>query len=315
MQRWGGSLLRRVGSCAAVVVSAWAVASCAATGTGTAAPPVLEDDSITIGSFDFAESHLLAEIYGQALEAHGIDVHLERGVGPREIVLPALSQGLVEFVPEYLGAALHFLSMGTSRPSPLAEENHAAITRALTGRPLVALRPSPAQNSNAFVVNRTIATRYRLRSISDLAAVASSLTFGGPPECPARPFCLLGLQRVYGIRFEHVLTLDAGGPLTQSALRDRQIDVALMFSTDPHLVRTDLVVLADDRGLQPADNITPLVRAEVVERWGEQFVGVVDDVSGRLTTGTLRRLNARMAADDLDPAAVARSWLTAEGIL
>lgn len=274
----------------------------------------LGDDAITVASFNFPESELLAEIYGQALRAGGFDTRLERGVGTRELVEPALASGLVEFVPEYAGTALEFLSLGAAEPTSDGAVTRAALRRAVTHDRIVALEPAPAQDANAVVVTRELADRYQLDEVSDLEAVAPQLTIGGPPECPTRPFCLAGLERVYGLQFENFLPLDAGGPLTHQALAGGHVDVAVLFTTDPKIDTPALAVLDDDRRLQPAENVVPLVRAEVVERWGDDLVRLVDGVSARLTTEDLRALNARVAAGD-SPATVAQRWLDGEGLV
>jgi osmoprotectant transport system substrate-binding protein len=273
----------------------------------------LGDQAITVASFDFPESELLAEIYAQALQAGGFETQLERRIGPRELVEPALASGLVEFVPEYSGTALEFLSLGAAEPTSDAAVTRAALRRTVDDDRIFALEPAPAQDANAVVVTRELADRYHLDEVSDLEAVAPRLTIGGPPECPSRPFCLEGLQRVYGLEFESFLPLDAGGPLTHQALAGGHVDVAVLFTTDPTLDTPALVVLDDDRRLQPAENVVPLVRAEVVERWGDDLVRLVDGVSARLTTDDLRALNARVTAGD-SPAAVARRWLDGEGL-
>jgi osmoprotectant transport system substrate-binding protein len=273
----------------------------------------LGDQSITVASFDFPESEVLAEIYAQALQAGGFDTRLEGRVGPRELVQPALASGLVEFVPEYSGTALEFLSLGAAEPTPDGAATHAALRRTVDHDRIVALEPAPAQDANAVVVTRNLADRYDLDEVSDLEAVAPQLTIGGPPECPTRPFCLAGLERVYGLQFENFLPLDAGGPLTHQALTGGHVDVAILFTTDPEVDTPALVVLDDDRRLQPAENVVPLVRAEVVERWGDDLVRLVDGVSARLATEDLRALNAGVAAGD-SPAAVAERWLDGEGL-
>jgi osmoprotectant transport system substrate-binding protein len=274
----------------------------------------LDDQAITVASFDFPESELLAEIYGQALEAGGYDVQFEHRLGPRELVQPALAAGLVEFVPEYSGTALEFLSLGGSEPQADAGATQAALRQVLDEDRIVTLAPAPAEDANAIAVTPAVADRYGLHDISDLAAVAARLTLGGPPECPARPFCLAGLERVYGLEFESFLPLDAGGPLTHQALAGGHVDVAVLFTTDPDIDADDLVVLNDDRHLQPAENVTPLVRAEIVERGGDHLVQLVDGVSARLATDDLRALNARVAGDGR-VADVAERWLADEGLL
>jgi osmoprotectant transport system substrate-binding protein len=271
----------------------------------------LGDEAITIGSFDFGESELLAEIYAVALEDKGFKIDRMFGLGPRELVQPALADGLLEFVPEYSGTALQFLSLNESKPASDVDATHDALIRALTGSAVVAMMPAPAQDANAFVVTRETSKRFDLATISDLEVVAPELTFGGPPECPTRPFCLLGLGQVYGLRFGDFLALDAGGPITHQALRDGYVDVALLFTTDPGLISRDLVVLADDRRQQPAENVTPLVRREILDRWGSEFEEIVDGVSMQMTTRDLRALNAQVA-EGIDPSTVAHKWLSLE---
>jgi osmoprotectant transport system substrate-binding protein len=273
----------------------------------------LGDQAITVASFNFPESELLADIYGRALVLGGYDVRFKNRLGPREFVQPALAEGLVEFVPEYLGTALEFLSLGDRHATADSKVVRAALGLALDGTRIVALSPAPAQDANALVVTPQTAARYNLRKISDLKAVAQSMIFGGPPECPTRPFCLEGLGQVYGLKFAHFLPLDSGGPLTHQALVGGHIDLALLFSTDPSIATDGLVVLTDDQGLQPAENVTPLIRAEVLERYGARLVRLVNAVSAALTTDQLRALNRRVAAGE-DPAAVADQWLITRGL-
>lgn len=274
----------------------------------------LEDRAITIASFDFPESVILAEIYAQALEAHGFAVGRQLGLGPRELVEPSLERGLVEFVPEYSGSALEFLTGGGGLATSDEDLTHRSLRDAFAERGVLVLAAAPAQDQNGFAVSRATADRYGLRSVSDLAPVASELAFGGPPECPERPLCLAGLRRVYGLDFARFTALDAGGPVTVSALRAGAVDVALLFTTDGAISENDFVLLEDDRGLKPAENVTPVVRSEVVEAHGQEFVRLVDSISGLLTTAELRELNARVAVGDEPPRQIAAAWLVDHGL-
>jgi osmoprotectant transport system substrate-binding protein len=278
----------------------------------TVTSSALDDDAVTIGSFNFAESALLSELYAQALEGQGYEVERAGQVGPREIVAPALVRGLLELVPEYAGTALTFLSLGDAQPTADQETTHEALSRSAAERGLVALAPSPAQDANAFVVTRATAERLGIERLSDLAPLAGDLTFGGPPECASRPLCLEGLRDLYGIEFKTVLALDPAGPRTREALQDGAIDVALMFTTTATIDSDDLVVLTDDRRLQPAENVTPLLRQDVVDRWGQDLVDTLDAVSERLSTDDLRRLNTML--DGRTPADVAAEWLQQQGL-
>jgi osmoprotectant transport system substrate-binding protein len=290
-----------------------ALSACAPSSDDDRAPTALGDDAITVGSFAFPESVLLAEIYSQALEAGGFTVERAFGLGPREFVGPALDGGLVELLPEYAGTALTFRSLGAARTSADIYATHRDLDHALAGSGVEALDSAPAQTANTFVVPRGVARQYHLQRLSDLIDVAGTLSFGGPPECPSRPLCLKGLQDRYGLRFAKVLALDAGGPLTHQALRDGGVDVALMFTTDPNL--DDYVELVDDKGLQPAENVTPLIRSDVVDRWGQDVTAIIDAVSRELDTRTLRELNAADAEEpgSDDVAAIATAWLQAQG--
>lgn len=273
----------------------------------------LGDDAVTIASFNFEESELLAELYAQALEARGIRVVRQMNLGPREIVGPSLERGLVELVPEYAGSLLGFLSRRDPTSSRIAD-TLARLRTELLGHGLHALEPAPAQDRNTFVVTSALAGRLGLETLSDLAAT-EDLVLGGPPECPERPLCLLGLQRVYGASFADFVPLDQAGPLTTDALRRGVVDVALLFSTSPQIVRHGFIELEDDRGLQPAENILPVVHGATLERFGPELARALDAVSRLLTTEELRAMNAAIAYGGVTPAHAARDWLLARGLV
>jgi osmoprotectant transport system substrate-binding protein len=274
----------------------------------TSTTPPRKPDAIRVAAFSFTESEILAELYAQALETKGYPVAPVLNAGPRELVQPALAEGLIDVVPEYAGSALAFLTLGALEGTASISETHDALTRVVTPSGLIALTPAPAQDANAIVVTRATADRFGLRDISDLAAVGSRLVFGGPPECAQRRLCLVGLESVYGLSFQEFIPLDTGGPLTLQALRSEGIDVALMFTTDPAIVSEGLIVLADDRGLQPSENITPLLRREVLSRYGEGVVQTLDAVSALLTTSDLRAMIGRVV-EGSTAREVAASWL------
>ena len=295
-----------------VVASVLVVSACSSSTASQRTESALADDAVTIGSFDFPESAVLAEVYGQALTAAGFHVQFKPSLGPRELVLPALRQGLVELVPEYAGTALQFLSLGAEQPSADVGITHAALVRALADDHVVAAAPAPAQDANAIVVTARTAARYHLATISDLAVVAPQLTFGGPPECPNRPFCLQGLNGTYGLAFRAFVPLDAGGPVSVQALVSGEVDVVLLFTTDPRIAVDGLVELVDDRHLQPAENVTPVLRKEVIDRWGADVLRLIDRLSSRLTTDDLRAMTGQLR-NGTQPAAVAAAWLASHG--
>jgi len=278
-------------------------------------PPGTGDRAvIAIGSFNFPESVLLAEIYGGALAAHGFPARVLPDLGSRELVDPALMSGLIQLVPEYAGSALEFASLGRRSATSSAEATNQALAASVAQAGLVVGRPAPAQDTNAIVVTAATAARYDLRSIADLARVAPRQVFGGPAECPGRPYCLPGLERTYGVRFRGFIPLDAAGPLTVQALDAGSVSAALLFSTNPDIHARHLVVLADDRGLQPAENITPLIRRDVVARYGAGLVAVLNKVSARLDTGSLRALDALVQLQGKAPRQVAANWLRSQGL-
>jgi len=199
-----------------------------------------------------------------ALAARGSPVQVQPDLGSRELVDPALMSGLIQLVPEYAGSALEFIGLGRLSATSNVGETNMALKELVAGQGLVVGRPAAAQDANAIVVTAASAARYRLRSIADLVVVAPRPVFGAPPECPGRAYCLPGLKRVYGLQFKEFVPLDAGGPLTLQALEAGNIDVALLFSADPGIPARHLMVLADDRGLQPAENVNPLLRRDVV---------------------------------------------------
>ena len=303
---------------AAFAAFAVAASACVATsdhGSGPGQRPGGNDAVITVGSFDFAESVLLANIYGQALAAKGFPVRIFPNLGTRELVDPALMSGLIQLVPEYAGSALQFATLGRRSATSNVEATSAALANSVAGRGLVVAHPAAAQDANAIVVTTTIAARYGLRSISDLAIASPHLIFGGPPECPERSYCLRGLTQTYRVRFKEFVPLDTGGPLTLQALSAGEIDAGLLFTTDPAIVAKHLVILTDDRGLQPAENIVPMVRRDAVAKYGPGLIAALDAVSARLSTKSLRALDSRVELDGRDPRAVAREWLRAQGLI
>ena len=269
---------------------------------------------ITVGSFDFPESVLLAYLYAGALSARGYPARVLPDLGARELVDPALMTGLIQLVPEYTGSALEFVSLGRVHATADVANTARTLERWMGERGITTARPAAAQDNNAIVVTAATAARYRLHTVSDLAAVAPGLIFGGPPECPERPYCLPGLRQTYGLRFRTFIGLDAGGQLTRQALQAGDISAALLFTTDPTIRDQHLVVLADNRGLQPAENVVPVLRRATAERYGTRLLATLNAVSARLSTTALTAVNAQVELDDRAPHAVAERWLRDQGL-
>ena len=270
--------------------------------------------TVVVASFNFPESELLAAIYGLAIRQAGIPVRLELDLGPRELVRPALEQGLADLVPEYVGTALNSMQPGAkvAWADPAAVRNALAV--AFAGWHIQVLTPAAAQDQNAVVVTRATAARLHLRTVSDLRRVAGRLTIGGTPECPKRPYCLPGLRSVYGLEFAAFEPFDTL-PQRVTALLDGVVDVAMLTTTDGNLATGNLVLLADDRHLQPAENVAPIVTDSATARYGKRLTGVLDEVSSRLTTNALLFLNWRVQVAGDDVVTEARAWLERQGIL
>jgi len=289
-------------------------AACTTASSQPAAPAPGSRAAITVGSFNFPESVLLAYLYADALAAKGYPVRVLPDLGTRELVEPALMEGLVQVVPEYTGAALQFVSLGRVNATSSVTTTASALARSMSGRGLVTGRPAAAQDGNAIVVTAATAARYKLGTISDLAKAAGRLIFGGPPECVENPACLPGLKLIYGLRFREFVPLDSGGPLTLQALTGGDIGAALLFTTDPAIRAQHLVVLADNRSLQPAENVVPVLRRATVDRFGAGLLSALNAVSARLSNAALTALDTQVELDGRAPRAVAERWLQAQGL-
>ena len=270
--------------------------------------------AVVVASFNFPESELLAAIYGLAIRHAGIPVQLRLDLGPRELVQPALEQGLVDVVPEYLGTALSSLEPRPGVPVSDPAAVRAALARALARWHVQVMTPAAAQDQNGVVVTAATARRLGLRKVSDLRRAASRLVLGGAPECPDRPYCLPGLRKVYGLGFARFLPLDTE-PQRVTALREGVVDVAVLDTTDGNLATGDLVLLSDDRHLQPAENVVPVITGSAMARYGNRLAGAVNAVSAQLTSKELLFLDWRVEVAEADVLAEARGWLERHGIL
>jgi osmoprotectant transport system substrate-binding protein len=264
--------------------------------------------TIRIASYDFSENQVLAAVYAEGLRREGLTVTLQPGVGTREVIEPALEQGVVDVVIDYLGTALEFVRPGLHQdPSP-PEQLHAALRQAFAPRGVAVLDAAAAEDQNGFAVTTAFAAAHRLSRLSDLAPLAGHLAFGGPPECVQRPLCLPGLQRVYGLHFGAVRTMSSRAA-TVEALLAGQIQVGMLETTDARLDEEVVRLLADDRALQPHENVVPLVRAAVLDRhWGGRLQAVVNSISARLTTAAVVELNRAVEIEGLSPARAAAQW-------
>jgi osmoprotectant transport system substrate-binding protein len=266
--------------------------------------------SITIGNQAFPESELLAQIYGQYLEANGFDVEYEAGIGSRETFITALQDGSIDLIPDYAGNALVYANPDAEETS--AEDVEAALPAALEELGLAVTAAAPGEDSDALVVTPEFAEANDLTTIGDLAPLSADITLGANTEF--EPRWRDGLAEVYdfeGWAFKAID--DYGGPGTLADLLAGAIQVADIYTTTPSIAANDLVVLEDDQDLFAAQNIIPLLNADVLT---DELAGLLDEVSALITTDVLLELNAEMAGDAKPSAAdVAEAWLTEQGLL
>ena len=286
--------------------------ACTTSPTNIARPSGPGKGTIIVGvSGSFTENQLVAEMYAQVLEHAGYTVQRQFDLRSREVSQSALESGQIDLKPEYLSSLLLYLDPnGEHSNDPRAVAAQVAARLAPSG--LSVLTPSPAQDQNTFVANAETAQRFGLTTMSSLAAAAGQLTLGAPPECPQRPYCLTGLKDVYGILFWDFVPLDAGGPQTVEALKNNDVQIGLLFSTDPSIEANGFVQLVDDKHLQDAENITPVIRTAVLN---DEVRRRLDGVSAALTTDNMTALIGKVVLDGQDIPTVARDFLRANDVL
>jgi osmoprotectant transport system substrate-binding protein len=302
--RWGRAVLL-------CVLLALGCVACARPSVG-AEPEPRDPGRVRIASFEFPESRVVAELYARALREAGIAVEVLSGLGTREVVAPALEQGQVDLVVDYAGSLLDYLGGSAAESHGSPERVHAALLARLAGRGLTGLAYAPAEDVNGFAVRADFARQHQLSRLSDLRALAGQLTFGGPPECPTRRYCLQGLQKTYGLRFAEFRPQPSRGA-TATALESGEIDVGLLETTSGRLGDRRLMLLVDDRSLQPRENLVPVVRVELVQRYGTRLTAPLDAVSTLLTTADLVRLNHIAAVNPVMPAEAVAAYLRLTG--
>lgn len=271
-------------------------------------------DAVVVGSANFSEQLILGNMYAELLEDRGVSVERRLNIGSRDTLFPALESGEITLVPEYTGALLVFRAEGEeeelkgSEPSQVTDRLREELPDGL-----VALEPAEAQNRGSLAVLPETAEEYELETYSDLAKVADELAVGGPPEFPTRYSGLVGLQEVYGIEeFGEFRALDAGGPLTAEALSSGQIDVARVFTTQGVIKDQGWVVLEDDKNMELAQNIVPVIREPALT---DEIQSALNELSAGLTTENLISLNERVEVDREDPEDVAREYLQENGLI
>jgi osmoprotectant transport system substrate-binding protein len=274
---------------------------------GAPETPVAPTDAIRFASYDFPENQILVEVYAEAARRAGLPVVVQHGIGTREVVSPALQQGVVDVVVDYLGTATLFARPAFPDLPETPEGMHAVLARTLGGRGVLVLDAARAEDQNGFAVTTSFAAANGVGTLSDLRDLSGRLVFGGPPECPDRPLCLEGLEQVYGLEFAEVLAMPSRGA-TVEALLSGDIQVGLLETTDARLAVAPVMLLVDDLALQPRENVIPLVRKDVADRWEGRLTEALDETSALLTTGDLVQLNRAVELDGLTPREAAMRW-------
>jgi osmoprotectant transport system substrate-binding protein len=273
--------------------------------------------TIKIGSDGFYESNLMAEIYAQDLEANGYTVdRTGMAIGARKVSAAALENRQIDLKPEYIGSGLAYYEPGKQTGDPKA--NQTELQNVLNGKGggITVLDYSPAADQNAFVVRADTASQFHLTKMSDLSAVQSQLKFGVATDCPTNPVCGAALKSAYGLDLSKATLLSACDTPMAQALLGKTIDVGELCSTQPDIAVNGWVVLQDDKQTQPADNIAPLVRNDYLAKVDKtSFEALLNAVSAKMDTATLTDLGKQVSVDKKDIAAVAKSWLQANGFV
>ena len=265
--------------------------------------------SVVVGSANFPESELLAEVYAIALQDKGVKATTKLNIGDREVYYPQVVKGAITIFPEYNGALLS----GEVDPTSTAKTT-AAVDAALTAKlpsSLEILNPAPAQDSDAMTVTAATAAKYHLKSIADLKPYASGWVLGAPSEFKTRPDGIPGLKANYGLTFKSFDPLDESGPLTLAALTGGKVQVADVFTTTPQIITDHLVSLSDPKSNFAAQNVIPLVyKADS----NSTITNTLNAISAKLTTSALLQMDNAVITDKQNYSTVATAFLQTIGI-
>jgi osmoprotectant transport system substrate-binding protein len=299
------------------VLTSLGLAACGSSGGGSSSSsgssnplsPSAAKGTVVVGSANFPENELLAEIYVLALQGKGVKVTPKFNIGAREVYYPQISKGAISIIPEYNGALLT-TSVDTSSTAATTAEVDAALRSKLPAS-LEILNPSSAQDKDSVTVTQALAAKDHLKSIADLKPFAKNLVIGGPPEFKTRTDGLVGLKKTYGLTFKSFVPLDESGPLTLAALKDGKVQAADVFTTTPQIVTDKLVALADPKFSFAAQNVVPLVYKKAAT---PTITNTLNEISQRLTTNALLQMDKAVILDHANYTTVAQGWLKAVGM-
>jgi osmoprotectant transport system substrate-binding protein len=265
--------------------------------------------SVVVGSANFPESELLAEIYILALQAKGVKVTSKLNINSREVYYPQIKQGSISIIPEYNGTLLS-VAVNPKATAKSTTDVDAALAADLPST-LEVLNPATAQDSDSITVTAATAAKYHLTSIADLKPYASQLVLGAPPEFKTRADGIAGLKATYGLTFKSFVPLDESGPITLSALTSGRVQAADVFTTTPQIITDKLVTLTDPKFNFAAQNVIPLVYKPSLTPTIES---VLNAISAKLTTSALLQMDAAVIVQHANYSTVAAAFLQAEGL-
>ena len=299
--------MRRTLTLAAAFASAALALSACGTVESLEGRSNMDASTIIVGSQDYYSNEIIAEVYAQALEGASFTVERQLRIGQREVYMPEIEAGAIDVFPEYTGNLLQYLDQNASAHT--SEEVYAALQTALP-MGLRALDQAPAADQDSYVVTAEFAQAHSLTSIGDLAG-AGALTLGGNSELQTRPYGPTGLSQTYGVTVGFTPIEDSGGPLTVKALKDGDIQLANIYSSDPALADGTLKVLDDPKGLFLASHVVPLASTRV----NDDAAAVINKVSEALDAQDLIEMNRASTMEQKSASQIAHDWLTSEGLL
>ncbi|HET7032808.1 MAG TPA: glycine betaine ABC transporter substrate-binding protein [Casimicrobiaceae bacterium] len=266
--------------------------------------------TVKVGSKNFTEQFILAEIYAQALEASGIKVERKINLGGTLIAHKALEEKEIDFYPEYTGTILVAVLKQEAITDRKAVYDKVKSEYAAKG--LVVLNETPFQNTYNMVVRPDTAEKYKLETLTDLAKVSKELKLGAGPEFRDRKDGIPGLKAKYGMEFKEDLQLAIG--LRYQALKNDQIQVVNGYSTDGMIAAMKLKRLKDDKGLWPPYYVVPVVRKEVIDA-NPKIAEVLNRTSAMLDEASMAEMNYKVDGEKMEPKDVARDFLKSKGVV
>ncbi|WP_328537432.1 ABC transporter substrate-binding protein [Streptomyces sp. NBC_00344] len=290
-------------------------------GAGSAQGGGGKKGSLVVGAAGFTESKVLAELYSQVLRQAGYKTSVTT-VNNRELYEPSLEKGQIDVVPEYAATLAEFLNAKVNgakaaEKKPVASGDVAATVAALKKlaepRGLKVLPAGAAVDQNAFAVTKEFAAKNKLKSLSDLGASKTEVRIAAGDECTVRPFCAPGLKSKYGIGVTGIDPKGVGTPQAKQAVKDGTDQLVLTTTTDATLDTYGLVLLQDDKKLQNADNVLPVVNAG--DAGGADIAAALGKLTTALTTGDLVQLNRKVDSERAKPADVAKDYLKTKGLI